>query len=290
MRTRLFGWLFGISLWVSLPSVMAQTVSESLDAPARKLSVSEILQDWDRETLLDSLDQERLPRMVTTGVMLNANMSNFIISREKSTMSSYMRVGLEAGGFVDFSLNKHFGIQTQLFISAEQNRFTIEMDSAHNEYGLWQVGMDIPIYFMGRFGNMTKGYLIFGGGLFTHFQFASNVGKPIVYSGDGNKTEREIQREEQQHQLQQSYQDLLKLHNNHFGVCATLGYEFPIGIQINASYRVSLSDICSYYVNSKKTEPDSDARKNSNAAIYPQKISVGVAYRFKHNLSKKKNK
>lgn len=245
-----------------------------------RMNVSDILQQWDRETLLDSLDQERLPRMVNTGVMLNANVSNFIISRNGNTLSSYMRVGVEVGGFVDFTLNKHFGIQPQLLITAEQNRFTV--DSLHSDYGVWEVGMDIPIYFIGHFGNMEKGYLQFGGGLFTHFHFASNVGKPIVYSGDGKNEQKEME----VHQQEQDYLPLLKLHNNHFGVCALIGYEFPVGIQLNASYRVSLSDICSYYVNSKQAD-DPVLKANAKASIYPQKISLGLAYRFRSKVDRK---
>ena len=132
MRTRTSLLLLGISLLFTMPMHAQDAVVSTVASP--RMNVSEILQQWDRETLLDSLDQERWPRIVNTGVMLNANVSNFIISRNGNTLSSYMRVGVEVGGFVDFTVNKHFGVQPQLLITAEQNRFTV--DSRHAGYGV----------------------------------------------------------------------------------------------------------------------------------------------------------
>lgn len=264
--------------------VNAQHTALITDLP--RPTASNQLSSWDRETMIDSLDQERLPKVVTLGVTLNGNISNFVIVHSHNMMSSYMRVGVEVGGFVDFCIDKHFGIQAQCLISAEQNRFSV--DSARLDYGLWQVGMDVPFYFMGRFGNMRSGFLQVGGGLFTHFQFANNVGKPIMFASNATDVEKQQQRDE----LQQNYRDLLKLHNNHFGVCATVGYEFPVGIQLNASYRISLSDICSYYVSNKESM-DEQQKMLAQAAIYPQKISFGIAYRFSgtgRNVKKQNNR
>lgn len=277
---RKFVWIT-ILLVGAVVSTRAQQSVVVTDLPRRESAVP--LTNWDREHMLDSLDQERLPCIVTTGLIFNANMSNFVISHSRNAMSSYMRIGVEAGGFVDFCIDKHFGIQAQCLISAEQNRFSIAAE--HADYGLWQVGMDIPFLFMGRFGNLREGFLQLGGGLFTHFQFANNVGKPVVYTGNVQDLEREQQRNE----LQQNYQDLLKLHNNHFGVCGMIGYEFPVGVQVNASYRISLSDICTYYVSGKQSL-DEKQLALAQAAIYPQKVSLGIAYRFRQTGVKKQKK
>lgn len=263
MKTTRFyfiGFLFLLmsnSLFAQQNAMMTVTPQEAL----------QVLQDWDTETLLDSLDQQRLPRKFSMGLLLNGNCSNFIISqRSHKPMSSYLRVGAEVGGFMDFVLTKHFSIQPQVVFAAEQNRFSVN-DSVNN--GLWAFGMDIPIFFLGHFGNMQKGYLQFGGGLFTHFQFATNVGNPVVYSGNGKEA-----LEEQRKELEDRYHDLLKLHNNHFGIGVMVGYEFPFGMQFNLGYRISLSDICSYYINNKGTQ-------TANASIYPQKIIFGIGYRFR---------
>ena len=222
------------------------------------------LQDYNTERLLDSLDQEKLPRLVSGGLFAGANISNFIINRDHHTMSSHMRVGGEIGGFIDFCLTKNFAIQPQVILFAQENYFSVT-DSANH---LWSFGMEIPVYFLGRFGNMEKGYVQFGGGIFTHFTFASNIAnkyRPVDTStptgttptGDG-----------------MDYSRLYSLHNNHFGLCLMIGYELPFGMLINAQYKVSLSDIAGFYSEMKGT-------KVADALIYPQSVSLTLGYRWK---------
>ena len=218
------------------------------------------LVEFDTETMLDSLDQEKLPRLVSGGVLAGANFSNFLITRDRHTMGSYMRVGGEFGGFLDFRLSKHFSIQPQVMITAQQNYFAATDTTNH----LWSFGMEIPVFFLGRFGNLQQGYVQFGGGIFTHFTFASNKGTyknvdtPSAPSNDDGY----------------DYSRLYTLHNNHFGVCVMVGYEFSFGMQINAQYKVSLSDIAGFYSEMKGQEV-------ANALIYPQSVSICLGYRWK---------
>lgn len=218
---------------------------------------------FDAERLLDSLDQEKLPRLVSGGLFAGANMSNFIITRNNRPMSSYMRIGAELGGFIDFRLSKHFSIQPQVIFTAQENYFAATDTTNH----LWSFGMDIPVYFLGRFGNMLQGYIQFGGGIFTHFTLASNVPNKYrsydEYSGPGTDQTDGYQ-----------YNRLYTLHNNHFGICATVGYECPFGMQINLQYKISLSDIAGFY-SEMKGQPIADA------LIYPQSISLSVGYRWR---------
>ena len=83
-------------------------IQQSLDEAKAKLV------EFDTEHLIDSLDQENLPRLVSGGVLAGVNISNFIITRDHNTMSSYMRIGGELGGFMDFRITKHFSIQPQV--------------------------------------------------------------------------------------------------------------------------------------------------------------------------------
>ncbi len=259
-----------IILVIASITLFAQTAKEKFQATM--VDAKEKLQEWDTETMLDSLDQKDLPRLVSGGIFAFADMSNFIITRAHNTMSSYMRVGGELGGFIDFSISKHFAIQPQVIFTAQQNYFAIkEGADVFSKNGMWSFGVDIPVYFLGRFGNMQKGYLQFGGGLFTHFTFASNVSRyknldessqtkssmPMRYSEDTN-----------------DYSRLYSLHDNHFGVCVMIGYEFPIGIQINAQYKISLSDIAGFYSEMK-------GKEIADALIYPQSVSLGIGYRWK---------
>lgn len=247
--------IFLFCLLLVFSKVFAQS---SLETTKEKLQVTkEMIQQWDIEHLLDSIDQERLPKAVTGGVLGMANMSNFIITNSSDDVSSYMKVGGEIGGFIDFRVTKHFAIQGRAILTAEQNRFAI----SESNQRLWSFGVDIPLYFLGRFGNMEKGYLQFGAGPFTHFTFASNV------SGKYTNNTAQVSVDPNE-----PYAKLYVLHDNHFGVSATIGYELPLGIQILLDYRVSLSDILSYY----KQEGH-----ETTEAIYPQRLSLGIGYRWK---------
>jgi len=242
------------------------TAQESQTDSKPQLSFDDVklkLEEFDTERLLDSLDQEKLPRLVSGGLIAGANMSNFIITRNHVPMSSFMRVGAELGGFLDFRITKHFSIQPQVILTAHQNYFAAT-DTTNR---LWSFGIDIPIYFLGRYGNMEKGYVQFGGGLFTHFTFASNV-KDKYQSW---ATPTAINPDKATHD---EYRELYRLHDNHFGVCVMVGYEFKFGMQINVQYKISLSDITSFYSNNKGKEV-------ANALIYPQSISLMLGYRWK---------
>lgn len=243
------------------------TISVSAQSNDSKLQVKldevkEKLQDFDTEHLLDSLDQEKLPRLVSGGVLAGANLSNFIITRDHHTISSYMRVGCELGGFLDFAVTKNFSIQPQVLFTAQQNYYA-STDTANT---LWSFGAEIPIYFLGRFGNMEKGYIQFGGGIFTHFTFASNIKDKYKNWDDPNSIKPTTD--------PNNYSRLLSLHDNHFGICAMVGYEFWFGMQINAQYKVSLSDIAGFYSEMKGKEV-------ADALIYPQSVSLSLGYRWK---------
>lgn len=231
-------------------------IQQSLDEAKAKLV------EFDTEHLIDSLDQENLPRLVSGGVLAGVNISNFIITRDHNTMSSYMRIGGELGGFMDFRITKHFSIQPQVIFTAQQNYFS----STDTTNTLWSFGAEIPVYFLGRFGNMEKGYVQFGGGIFTHFTFASNIKDKFKNWDDPTTVKPKTDTHD--------YSELYKLHDNHFGICAMVGYEFRFGLQINASYRVSLSDIATFYKNNKGQEI-------ADALIYPQSVSLSLGYRWK---------
>ena len=253
------------------------TLSLSLTAQTRDIKIQQSLEEakaklveFDTERMLDSLDQEKLPRLVSGGILAGVNTSNIFCTRDHHTMSSYMRVGGELGGFLDFAIIKNFAIQPQVIFTAHQNYFAVT-DSANH---LWSFGVDIPIYFLGRFGNMEKGYIQFGGGIFTHFTFASNIANKFKNLDDATPSPALPAPMQEEEPVQYDYSRLYSLHNNHFGVCATVGYEFPIGIQINAQYKVSLSDIAGFYSENK-------GKEIADALIYPQSVSLSIGYRWK---------
>lgn len=245
---------------------MSMGAQTNIELQQKLDNVKAQLADFDTEHTLDSLDQEQLPRLVSGGVFGGANMSNFIITRDHHTMASHMRVGGELGGFLDFTLTKHFIIEPQVIFTAHQNFFR-EADGTRND--LWSFGAEIPIYFLGRFGNLEKGYIQFGGGIFTHFTFASNIENKFT-----NKDEVTPVATETPVINPSDYNRLYSLHDNHFGVCVQVGYECSFGMIINAQYKVSLSDIAGFY-SEKKGTPEADA------LLYPQSISLCIGYRWR---------
>lgn len=247
--------------------VLAAALRAQSTQTTQMSAAAEAMRDFDVEHYVDSIDQELLPKKVTGGVILGGNFSDFIIRQHGGKpVRSNMKVGLEVGGFLDFSVVKHFSIMGQLFFTVEQNRF--EIDTVANNR-MWNIGIEVPVYFMGRFGNMDKGYVNFGAGPYTHFTVASNVGTPWKNGSEQEPTPEEWER----YETERRYDELYKLHNNHFGLGFIVGYEFPFGMQINATYKISLSDIATFYGNHKGEEI-------ANASLYPQKVSLVVAYRF----------
>ena len=251
-------------------SVIGQTtvkqIDQIVDAPMPKVGVymdsilSPKTKKWISEQGLDSLDQEKIPKIVTMGLLANANMSHFLITERNAgklkTTSTYLRAGAEIGGFMDFLVTRHFAIQAQVVFTAEQNQFGVENKVNH----LWSFGADIPILFLYRLGNLQKGYWNVGAGIYAHFTFASNKG---IYKNNESGIVPS--------QEPESY---VSLHDNHAGVIVHAGYEFPIGIQINFHYLVSLSDMFGYYKTNKGTLA-------GDKAFYPERLCLGVAYRWK---------
>jgi hypothetical protein len=70
------------------------------------------------------------------------------------------------------------------------------------------------------------------------------------------------------------YSRLYTLHNNHFGLCLLVGYEFWFGMQINFHYKISLSDIAGFYSEMK-------GQDIANALILPQTFSLTLGYHWK---------
>ncbi len=224
--------------------------------------IPEKIQAWDTEINMDTIDMEKLPKIVTAGVFAAANLSNFLISKQGEISSSYMRFGADIGALLDFRVTRHFAIQGRIIVTAEENY----VKGLHFRQQLWSFGVDIPVYFIGRFGNLNQGYFQFGFGPFTHFTFASNIN---AYTNNPAAKKNAFLEP-----LKNDYNDLYKLHDNHSGVAATVGYEFSLGLLLLFNYQVSISDIVTYY-------SDNGGLKNAGAAIYPQRLSLGIGFRWK---------
>ena len=258
--------IFNFQFSICSAQTKVSQIDRIMDAPMPRAGqymdsvLSPNAKQWLSEHSLDSLDQKKIPKIVTMGLLVNANMSHFLITERWTgkyrTSSTYLRAGVEVGGFMDFLVTRHFAIQARLVFTASQNQFGINNTVNH----LWSFGADIPVLFLYRLGNMSKGYFNVGAGIFAHFTFASNTG--VYTNNESGVTPSEVPA------------DYVSLHDNHAGFIAHVGYEFPVGVQINFNYLVSITDMFGYYKNNK-------GKLVGDCAFYPERLALGVAYRWK---------
>jgi len=181
---------------------------------------------------------------ITFGAKAEANMSNFILS-DMDGFSSKMGIGATIGGFAKFDITNNFAIQPELLINYQTSEMKGPVEGsnrkAKRDYDYW--GIQVPVYAMGQWNTASDGRFYAGVGPYIGLGLSARYKDPTVklYKNDA------MQRFE-------------------FGVGAQVGYEFSNRIQINASYKIGLTDALD------------EGKKD--ATMLPQRIALGVAYRF----------
>lgn len=176
------------------------------------------------------------------GVKAEANTSNFILSDMGDTKSN-IGIGGSVGGFIKFDISKNFAIHEDILFSYYSSE--IEQNGIKDTYEAF--GIEVPIYAMGQWNTPTGG------------RFYAGVGP---YFGMGISAK-----------MKDSDVDLYKKVNGEtpmprlvVGGAAQIGYEFNFGLQINASYKLGITNSL-------------DAMKD-DAKMNKQTISLGLGYRF----------
>lgn len=199
--------------------------------------------------------ENQLP-VVNWGLKLQANASNIVLHGIPDNMQSALNLGSELGGFLNFNISPKFFIQFNLLYFAEQTSL-----SSNNMSGrLWTLGMEIPVYAMARFGSTEKGWLYLGGGPYTEFSLWATM--PDGDGGTMNPYKHVVGIDEE------TGEEQLAMSDNHSGMGVIVGYELPCGLQINASYQHSISDILAF------------AHDGQTMNARPQKIILGLGWRF----------
>lgn len=182
----------------------------------------------------------------TGGPIVEMNASGFIqsgISGGRSTMD----IGANVGGFVDMEITDWFSVEGDLTFQYKSSDF--EWTGESGRYKYW--GVEIPMYAMLHLPLHNGGRISAGIGPYTNF------GLDASYTVGGRKLD-----------VYEKDKDtgLPAMTDTDTGFGIKLGYEFASGLQINVTYRISVTNVV-------------DA--NSSAAkMHPQAMSVGVAYRF----------
>ena len=180
---------------------------------------------------------------VSFGAKAEANMSNFILT-DLEPMESKLGPGASVGGFTKIDLGKNFAIQPELLFHFKSS--TSEIGNNEDDFRYW--GAEIPVYALGQW-NCGTGRMYAGVGPYVALGFSAKYDNSDfdLYEEIGTTDESTLRRFD-------------------FGFGATFGYEFAIGIQINAGYKIGVLNAM-------------DAGRD-DASMLPQTISLGVGYRF----------
>ncbi len=198
-------------------------------------------------------ENETKASVVNWGLKMQANASNIVLHHVYEDLHSNMNLGGELGAFIDFNISEHFLIQFNWIGFAEHTNL-VNNDLRDQ---LWTLGIEIPIYALARFGSEKTGYIYFGGGPFTEFSLHG------IMDGDSGK----MNPYKHVVGVNDQGEEEFALSDNHSGLGIYIGYELPCGLQFNASYQHSISDILAF-----KHQSPMNAR--------PQKLVLGVGWRF----------
>lgn len=186
--------------------------------------------------------QQTQPSEVKTtwGLKAEANMSNFYLSGIPD-IKSKLNIGFTAGGFVNVDFTKRFALQGALLFTNKTSDF--ELNGQFEKYSYW--GIEVPIYAVVKWDLPGRGRLYAGAGPYTEFGLSAHL--------KGKEGKRNLY-------------DNAAMKDNNTGFGLMLGYEFPSRIQINAGYKVSVTNII-------------DAN-SSQAVLLPSAVTLGIGYRF----------
>lgn len=184
----------------------------------------------------------KLKEKLTLGVKAEGNYSNFILS-DMDGAESKLGIGGSIGTFIKFDITKNFAIQEDIMFSYSSSKLKIDGDEDTYQY----FGTEVPIYLMGQWATPTGGRIYAGVGPY----FGVGISAKLKDS-DVN--------------LYKKVDGDTPMTRFTTGAAAQIGYEFPCKLQINASYKIGITNAL-------------DAEKD-NHKMRPQTISLGIGYRF----------
>lgn len=191
-------------------------------------------------------DEKTHTMMVSGGTMVEINWSGFAHSGYENGQSD-MKPGLSVGGFVNICVSPHFAVQGELSFTHKHSDFGWE--DGRGCYRYW--GMEIPIYAMYHHTLHSGGRIYIGVGPYTNFgidaSFEGAGGKLDLYENDADT-------------------GLPPMRSSDTGFSIKTGYELPCGLQVNVSYKRSISNL---------TDPNS-----SHVKMHSQTLSLGLAWHF----------
>lgn len=192
-------------------------------------------------------DKEKEQRItVSGGPLVETSMTGFIHSGFTNG-SSRMKAGFSVGGFVNLGISQHFSVQGEMAFMHKHSNFGWEDNEGCYRY--W--GVEIPIYAMYHCQIRNGGRIYVGIGPYTNFgldaTFKDGNGKLDLYKKNAET-------------------GLSPMKDSDTGFSIKAGYEFSCGLQVNASYKASVSNLLD--------------TNSSHVKMHPQAVCIGLAWRF----------
>lgn len=190
---------------------------------------------------------EEVKMQFSGGVKVESNLSQYIMVPQLEQVESYGNIGASLGGFSRFEFDNNFSIQGELLMHYKCCNIH---DDAINHLKTWS--LEVPVYAVYSLRFEEGDAMNFGLGPYCEFGLVAVMDEP-----EGMRNLYDINRREEIQAMRGS--------NSGFGVM--VGYETQYGLQVNLSYKISITNIL-----------DSNS---TMAAFYPMAASVGIAYRWK---------
>ncbi len=179
------------------------------------------------------------------GPKIEVNASNFLLSDMDGAVSK-MNMGGSAGGFIGYRISERFSIQEDLLVHYQTSQW--EQNGQKGDFSY--LGAEFTLYAMGNWNLFEANRLMIGVGPFVGY------GLDAEYKTDNTETDL-YEEDSSGNKVLQPFSA---------GAAITLGYELKCGLQFNASCKIGIID-----------QLDADKK---NADLLPNRISIGIAYRF----------
>jgi len=185
----------------------------------------------------------------TWGIKSETNMSSFFVSGI-SVVDSKMKLGFSAGAFLNLEFSDHFALQGDLLYHYKTSDF--KREGINGEYRYW--GMEIPVYAIYQW-KLSKGN-----------RFYTGIG-PCAEFGFSAKLKRNNQKIDLYEKNKNAESEISAMKDSDVGFGIIIGYELSNGFQINAGYKIGVTNIL-------------DANSNS-FSLRPNTINLGIGYHFR---------
>jgi len=195
-------------------------------------------------------------KKVTGGIGINATALRF--GNNISFIDSRFQAGAELIGFLHIPVSQRFSFQCGLSWGFDRTSISNSMIGTAVGSTLEDMHVAVPFYFIYR-RPLASSVLLFGLGPYTNF-----VVRARHTMADGTAGENPYTQQVQYDPV--TGETHFALNSNNSGLGCLLGFETSHGLQVTASFSMSIANILGFDYGDNR--------------VHPQKLTLGLAYRF----------